>query len=95
MVELDAGDMLFFHCRLFHAAGRNETETLKCSLVFSYHDADNQRDPAHPLGGLSIDSVARVKRRWTKMTRCFEAAMSDVARLDAAQTAEAAHAADA
>ena len=41
MVELDAGDLLYFHCRLFHAAGRNETQTLKCSLVFSYHDADN------------------------------------------------------
>lgn len=40
-VELDAGDLLYFHCRLFHAAGRNETQALKCSLVFSYHDADN------------------------------------------------------
>lgn len=42
MVELDAGDMLFFHCRLFHAAGRNETSALKCSLVFSYHDEHNR-----------------------------------------------------
>ena len=45
MVELDAGDMLFFHCRLFHAAGRNETDALKCSLVFSYHDQFNQANP--------------------------------------------------
>jgi phytanoyl-CoA hydroxylase len=45
MVELDAGDMLFFHCRLFHAAGRNETDTLKCSLVFSYHDESNRANP--------------------------------------------------
>jgi phytanoyl-CoA hydroxylase len=45
MVELDAGDMLFFHCRLFHAAGRNETGTLKCSLVFSYHDELNKANP--------------------------------------------------
>jgi len=45
MVELDAGDMLFFHCRLFHAAGRNETDALKCSLVFSYHDEQNRANP--------------------------------------------------
>jgi phytanoyl-CoA hydroxylase len=45
MVELDAGDLLFFHCRLFHAAGRNETDALKCSLVFSYHDELNQAKP--------------------------------------------------
>ena len=45
MVELDAGDMLFFHCRLFHAAGRNETDQLKCSLVFSYHDEFNRANP--------------------------------------------------
>ena len=45
MVELDAGDMLFFHCRLFHAAGRNETDVLKCSLVFSYHDEHNRANP--------------------------------------------------
>jgi phytanoyl-CoA hydroxylase len=42
MVELDAGDLLLFHCRLFHSAGRNETERLKCSLVFSYHDETNR-----------------------------------------------------
>lgn len=45
MVELDAGDLLFFHCRLFHSAGRNETQQLKCSLVFSYHDETNRPNP--------------------------------------------------
>jgi phytanoyl-CoA hydroxylase len=45
MVELDAGDLLFFHCRLFHAAGRNETQQLKCSLVFTYHAQDNHPNP--------------------------------------------------
>jgi len=44
-VELEAGDMLFFHCRLFHAAGRNETASVKYSLVFSYHDESNQPIP--------------------------------------------------
>lgn len=45
-VELDPGDVLFFHCRLFHAAGHNQTADTKFSLVFSYHAADN-----HPLAG--------------------------------------------
>jgi phytanoyl-CoA hydroxylase len=45
MVELEAGDLLLFHCRLLHSAGRNETEQLKCSLVFSYHDETNRPSP--------------------------------------------------
>ena len=45
-VELNAGDVLFFHCRTLHAASRNETATPKFSVVFTYHAADN-----HPLPG--------------------------------------------
>jgi phytanoyl-CoA hydroxylase len=44
-VELDAGDVLFFHCRLFHAAPRNETDAVKYSVVFTYHDAENHPTP--------------------------------------------------
>jgi len=44
-VELEPGDVLFFHCRLFHAAGMNLTERVKHSLVFTYHAADNQPIP--------------------------------------------------
>ena len=40
-VELKAGDVLFFHSRLFHAAGRNRTRETKFSVVFTYHSADN------------------------------------------------------
>ena len=40
-VELDAGDVLFFHCRLFHAAGWNRTDSVKLSVVFTYHEGDN------------------------------------------------------
>jgi phytanoyl-CoA hydroxylase len=46
LVELDAGDVLFFHCRLFHAAGNNQTAETKFSLVFTYHAADNRPLPA-------------------------------------------------
>lgn len=45
-VELNAGDVLLFHCRLFHAAGRNTTAAVKYSPVFTYHRADN-----HPIPG--------------------------------------------
>ncbi len=45
-VELAPGDVLFFHCKLFHAAGHNQTAHTKFSLVFTYHAADNR-----PLAG--------------------------------------------
>lgn len=40
-VVLDCGDVLFFHCRLLHAAGRNRSEHVKRSLVFTYNRVDN------------------------------------------------------
>ena len=40
-VMLQAGDVLFFHCRTLHAAGRNRTEELKPSVVFTFRPADN------------------------------------------------------
>lgn len=44
-VELDAGDMLFFHSRTLHAAGQNETDIIKRSLVYTYRAEDNQPIP--------------------------------------------------
>ena len=43
-VELDFGDVVFFHSGLFHAAGMNRTAEVKLSVVFTYHAADN-----HPI----------------------------------------------
>jgi phytanoyl-CoA hydroxylase len=40
--NLHQGDVLFFHCKTLHAAGRNQTDQVKFSLVFTYHDKDNQ-----------------------------------------------------
>lgn len=45
-VALAPGDALLFHCRAFHAAGRNLTDRIKLSAVFTYHAADN-----HPVPG--------------------------------------------
>lgn len=44
LVTLEQGDVLFFHSRLFHAAGRNLTDQTKFSVVFTYHQEDN-----HPI----------------------------------------------
>ncbi len=44
-VSLAPGDVLFFHCRLFHAAGMNRSDTVKLSPVFTYHAASNQPIP--------------------------------------------------
>jgi phytanoyl-CoA hydroxylase len=42
VVELEQGDVLFFHSKLFHAAGRNLTDSVKYSLVYTYHQASNK-----------------------------------------------------
>jgi phytanoyl-CoA hydroxylase len=44
-VELAAGDVLFFHCRTFHAAGKNLTNQPKFSAVFTFRPADNPPVP--------------------------------------------------
>ena len=45
VVELEAGDVLFFHCRLFHAAGLNRSGRVKLSAVFTYHASANRPTP--------------------------------------------------
>lgn len=44
-VELEAGDVLFFHSRTLHAAGQNSSSTVKRSIVFTYHAQDNEPIP--------------------------------------------------
>ena len=43
--ELDEGDVLFFHARMLHAAGRNTTQTPKLAAVFTYRPFDNPPQP--------------------------------------------------
>ncbi len=45
-VELDPGDVLFFHAKTLHAASRNHTTQTKYSAVFTFRSADNM-----PLAG--------------------------------------------
>ena len=51
-VELDPGDVLFFHCRLFHAAGHNRGTQTKFSAVFTYRALDNLPQPGSRSAGL-------------------------------------------
>ena len=53
--ELDEGDVLFFHCRLLHAAGRNRTALTKFAAVFTYHAVEN-----HPLPDTRSSSLPEV-----------------------------------
>ena len=53
---LAAGDLVLFHCRLFHAAGRNRTQQTKFSLVCTYRTADNL-----PLKGTKSASLEDIE----------------------------------
>ncbi|HUG20226.1 MAG TPA: phytanoyl-CoA dioxygenase family protein [Planctomycetaceae bacterium] len=44
-VELSPGDVLLFHCRLFHSATRNFSDQPKFSAVFTFRGPDNQPVP--------------------------------------------------
>jgi phytanoyl-CoA hydroxylase len=44
-VPLRQGDVLLFHSNLFHAAGRNTTDRIKFSMVFTYRTGDNPPKP--------------------------------------------------
>jgi phytanoyl-CoA hydroxylase len=44
-VPLEQGDVVLFHSGLFHAAGRNNSEQTKASVVFAYHGLSNQPLP--------------------------------------------------
>jgi phytanoyl-CoA hydroxylase len=52
---LEPGDVVFFHCRTFHAAGNNRLDEIKLSPVFTYHAADNR-----PLPGTRSASLAGI-----------------------------------
>jgi len=41
-LALHRGDVLFFDSRLFHAAGRNESNAVKLSVAFAYFGASNR-----------------------------------------------------
>ncbi|MEM7053767.1 MAG: phytanoyl-CoA dioxygenase family protein [Pseudomonadota bacterium] len=44
-MDMRPGDVLFFHARLLHSAGRNLSDERKLSLVLSYRDSSNTPVP--------------------------------------------------
>ncbi len=44
-VELNQGDVLFFHSRTLHAAGQNQSTHIKRSLTFTYRASGNEPIP--------------------------------------------------
>ncbi|MDB6084168.1 MAG: phytanoyl-CoA dioxygenase [Gammaproteobacteria bacterium] len=39
--RLEPGDAVFFHCNTLHSAGRNHSDAVKFSLVYTYHGRSN------------------------------------------------------
>jgi phytanoyl-CoA hydroxylase len=58
-IRLDPGDVLFFHCRLLHAAGCNRSAEIKRSLVFTYNRLDNPPLPDSRSARLAQLGIAR------------------------------------
>jgi phytanoyl-CoA hydroxylase len=44
-VPLEKGDVVLFHSGLFHAAGKNNSDQIKSSVVFAYHGQSNPPVP--------------------------------------------------
>jgi phytanoyl-CoA hydroxylase len=44
-IDLCPGDVVFFHCRTFHAASRNRSCNARKSVIFTYRPADNPPIP--------------------------------------------------
>lgn len=53
--RLAAGDAVFFHCKVLHSAGRNGSDAVKLSLVYTYHGLSNK-----PRAGTRSASKAEV-----------------------------------
>jgi phytanoyl-CoA hydroxylase len=56
--KLNAGDVVFFHCNTLHSAGKNLTDQVKFSLVYTYRGASNL--PLPGTRSASMEDVALV-----------------------------------
>jgi phytanoyl-CoA hydroxylase len=54
-VELEPGDVLFFHCRTLHAATRNQSGAMKVSVVYTFRPGDSP-----PIAGSRSASLPEV-----------------------------------
>jgi phytanoyl-CoA hydroxylase len=56
--RLAPGDAVYFHCNTLHSAGRNRSDAVKFSLVYTYHGRSNA-----PTSGTRSASKAEVELR--------------------------------
>lgn len=56
VVTLEQGDVLLFSAHCFHAAGKNQTNYAKFSLVFTYHN-----EHTHPIAGTRSSLLDEVR----------------------------------
>ncbi len=54
-LTLAAGDVVLFHSKLFHAAGPNTSDNIKCSIAFAYHGESNT-----PLPGSRSEAAGSI-----------------------------------
>jgi len=59
-VDMQPGDVLFFHARLLHAAGQNRSMQRKLSVVFSYRTSSNMPIPGTRSSSLEDMVVGRL-----------------------------------
>lgn len=57
-VELEPGDVLFFHCRTLHAATRNASQGMKVSVVFTFRPGNNPPVPGSRSASLPEICIA-------------------------------------
>ncbi|HEX7641776.1 MAG TPA: phytanoyl-CoA dioxygenase family protein [Burkholderiaceae bacterium] len=55
-LDIDKGDVVLFHSKLFHAAGRNDGEAVKTSVAFAYRGVGNP-----PLAGSRSAASGEIK----------------------------------
>ncbi|HJV74439.1 MAG TPA: phytanoyl-CoA dioxygenase family protein [Noviherbaspirillum sp.] len=71
VLELEQGDVVFFHSGLFHAAGRNDSNAVKNSVVFAYRGASNL-----PLSGSRSAAAGDVQLKAAACKNAQETAAS-------------------
>jgi phytanoyl-CoA hydroxylase len=63
VLQLAAGDAVFFHCSLLHSAGSNGSQAVKFSLVFTYHGVSNA--PISGTRSASMPEITLDEDRWS------------------------------
>jgi len=58
--HLAPGDAVFFHCNTLHSAGKNLSDAVKFSLVYTYHGRSNATPPRGVGRGYSRNLINRL-----------------------------------